>query len=287
MMIPTRTIPCAALLLVVLAAFLTNGYGAQSAVPETFYSGLVDRTAPIWVSADLARTPDNQIDWKLFSSSERSSLRNALATQERLKATERIKSLRLSQALGREPVQDENCVTYQKTFYHLAGELEGPGFAGLVRSAQGIYSALITGLSQGFFLGSPATVLKLEITEAWKTDRELAPAKELFGVYPFARFAIGEGVFCSGVPGSLLQPKIGQRVIVFVTSKPIDRQQTLVWVEPDYLIAERGDGGVSLPRALKDDAELFPIQNLDEAEELVRRALSRPGNQHFGLESGQ
>lgn len=268
-----------------LAASLA--YGAGSAVPGIFYSGVADRVSPIWISADLARTPDNQIDWKLFSSEESASLRSKLAAQERVKAEERAKSLSLLQSLGREPVQDDNCVTYEKTFYHLGGELEGSGFDGLLRSAHGVYSATIAELSPGFFLGSPATVLKLEITQAWKAESGMAPAKELFGVYPFARFAIGEGVFCSGVPGRLPRPKIGQRVIVFITSKPLDRQQTLFWVEPNYMIAERGDGGVSLPPALKDDPELFPVQSLDEAEELLRRATGRSGGKLVGRESGQ
>lgn len=258
-----------------LAAGLSHGFGGESAVPETFYARVADRTSPIWVSIDLARTPGNQIDWKLFAPEERASLRSRLATQERLKAEERTKSLTLSQSLGREPLQDTNCITYEKTFYHLGEELKGSGFDGLVRSARGIYSATVTGLSQGFFLGSPATVLKLEVTQAWRTESGWAPPKDLFGVYPFARFAIGEGVFCSGVPGSLPQPRIGQRVIVFVTSKPIDREQSLLWVEPDYFIAEKSDGGVSLPPALKNDSELFPAQSLDEAEEVLRRALRR------------
>lgn len=262
-----------------LAGSLSDGFGAQSAVPESFYSGVADRGSPIWISADLARAQDNQIDWKLFSPDERTSLRKKLATQERVKSEEHIKSLSSFQSLGREPVQDENCITYESTFYHLGEELEGPGLSGLLRSARGVYSATVADLSQGFFLGSPATVLKLEITQDWKTEGGLAP-KELFGVYPFARFAIGEGVFCSGVPGKLLQPKIGQRVIVFFTSKPVDRQQTLFWVEPDFLIAERGDGGVSLPPALKDDPELFPVQSLEEAEELLRRALKRSGREN-------
>jgi hypothetical protein len=262
-----------------LAGSLSDGFGAQSAVPESFYSRVADHKSPIWISADLARAQDNQIDWKLFSPDERASLRNKLATQKRVKAEERIKSLSSFQSLGREPVQDDNCITYESAFHHLGEELEGPGLGGLLRSARGVYSATIADMSQGFFLGSPATVLKLEISEAWKTESGLAP-KELFGVYPFARFAIGEGVFCSGVPGKLLQPKIGQRVIVFFTSKPVDRQQALFWVEPDFLITERSDGGVSLPPALKNDPELFPVQSLDEAEELLRRALRLPGREN-------
>lgn len=262
-----------------MAAVLTGGYQAPKEIPDAFFSAVEERESPLWVSADLARTPQDEIDWKLFPSNESASLRRQLATQERLKAEEGARSLTALQVSGQQPVEDDNCVIYEKTFHHLSGELKTPGFQGLLASARGIYSASIRDISQGFFLGSPASVLKLEIDEVWKTDDGMPPAKELFAVYPYARFAVGDGVFCSGVPGSLLQPKTGQRLIVFVTSDPLDRQQTLVWVDPDYLIGERDDGGILLPHSLKNDRELFPVKSFVEVEKLLRSAsdhLRRP-----------
>ena len=257
------------------AASLTSGHSTRDSIPEVFYSSVADRRAPIWISADQARTSENQIEWRLFAPEERESLRHKVAAQENVKATERIKNLSALQVAGREPVGDENCITYEQAFHHLSGPVEGLGLEGLLRSAKGIYSASIGGFSQGFFLGSPASVLELRVNEVLKPADGMAPVHELFAVYPFARFAIGQGVFCSGVPGQIPQPKIGQQVIVFVTSERLDRQQSLVWVDPEYLIAEGEDGAVSLPRALKDDQEFFPVQSFQQAEKLLRLMILR------------
>lgn len=234
---PVRSLLIAALPVFGLATAFAGGHRAGTEIPDAFYSTVEEREAPLWVSAELARTPQNQIDWKLFPSNESASLRRQLAAQERLKAEEGPRSLTARQASGREPVEDDNCVLYEKSFHHLSGELTAPGFEGLLESARAIYSASIRDISQGFLLGSPASVLKLEIEEVWKAEDGLAPAKELFAVYPFARFAIGDGVFCSGAPEGLLRPKPGQRLIVFITSDPLDRDRTLVWVDPEHLIA--------------------------------------------------
>lgn len=259
-----------------IAAVFAGGFEAREETPGVFYSAVEERASPLWVSADLARTPQNQIDWKLFPPNESASLRRQLAVQERLKATEGARSLTAFQASGQEAVEDDNCVTYEKTFHHLSGELKAPGLQGLLASARGIYSASIVDISHGFFHGSPASVLKLDLGEIWKTDERLPVAEELFAVYPFARFAIGEGVFCSGVPGSLPQLEIGQRVIVFITSDPLDRQRTLVWADPEHLIVEMDDGGIFLPQALKNDIELFPVKSFGEVETLLRSASGNP-----------
>lgn len=264
---------------VAAALVAARGHLTQEAIPKTFDSAVSDREAPLWVAADLARTPENEIDLALFAPSERESLRRQLAAQERLRAVERPKDLSPLQKAGREPVSDANCVTYEKTFFHLSGERKAPGLEGLVESARGIYSATISDVSQGFFLGSPASVLRLDLTETWKTDGTVPPGGELFAVYPFARFAIGKGVFCSGMPESAVQPEAGQRVIVFVTSDPLDKERSLVWTDPEALIVEKAEGGVSMPRALKEDPELFPVQSFEEAVELLRRMLHRPNHQ--------
>lgn len=272
---PIRYALLAALPVLGMAASLTSGPSTQDSIPEVFYSSVADRQAPIWISADHARTSANQIQWKLFAPDERESLRHKLAAQERLKATEPIRGLSALQISGREPVGDDNCVTYEQAFLHLSGQIERPGLEGLLKSARGVYSASIEGFSQGFLLGSPASVLELRVNEVLKSEGGPVPVQELFAVYPFARFAIGQDVFCSGVPGKIPQPKIGQQVIVFVTSEPLDRQKTLVWADPEYFIAEEEGGAVSLPRALEGDPDLFPVQSFREAEELLRRALQR------------
>lgn len=241
---------------VFIVALPVLGIAADS-IPKTFDSAAQDREAPVWVSADLARTPDNQIDLKLFTPQEGEALRGKLAELK-----------------GK---GEGDCKVYEKTANPFAGEKKAAGFEGLVKSAKGIYSASITDLAQGFFLGSPASVLKLEVTKAWKTPSGEQP-KELFAVYPFARFAIGDGVFCSGEPGSLHEPKAGQKVILFVTSDPLDRQRTLVWADPESLISEGSDGKLSLPQSLRNDPELFPVRGLGGLEELLRWTLSQqPG----------
>lgn len=225
------------LLVAVLVPGAAVALSAADSIPQTFDAASRDLESPIWVSAELTRKKEQK---------------------------------------GKRPAVEGDCKVYEKTSYPLARERTGAGFEDMVRSARGIYSASITDLSQGLFLGKPASVLKLEITKVWKAPHGEAPAKELFAVYPFARFAIGEAVFCSGEPGSLHEPKAGQRVILFVTSEPVDRQRTLVWVDGESLISEDSNGKLSLPRSLQNDPELFPIRGVGGLEEILRWMLSRP-----------
>lgn len=227
--------------IILLVAVLVPGAAAAlfaaDSIPQTFDSAAQGLESPLWASADLTRKKEQK---------------------------------------GDRPVGEGDCKAYAKTSNPLAGERKGAGFEDLVRAARGIYSASITDLSQGFFLGNPASVLKLEIAKVWKASPGEAPAKELFAVYPFARFAIGEAVFCSGEPGSLHEPKTGQRVLLFVTSEPLDPQRTLVWVDSESLISEDGNGKLSLPRSFQNDPEFFPIRGLGGLEEIVKWMLSRP-----------
>ena len=255
------------------AGGLFMGSEAEKLIPDFFFSSVKDRESPIWVSAGQARTPDGHINWKLFSAAEQDSLRRTLISMERVRAQEQPKSLSLSQTSGNEQVRDENCALYQETFYHASEGPVAPGFIGLVKSARRILSGSVSGVSQGFFMGSPASILRLDVSQTWKADAGFPPG-DIYAVYPFARFAIGGDAFCAGSPGSVVPPRVGQRVLAFITSAPLGQKSTLTYIEPKMLIIEGPGGKVFLPRALRQDPELAPAQTFDEVEELLRRALA-------------
>jgi hypothetical protein len=245
-------------------------------VPELFYSSLQERPFPIWISAELARTSDDRVDWKLFSPVEQDSLRRTLAVQDKVRSQEPgVKHLSPSQRSGQDQVHDENCTIFQQPFYHFSEEAQEPGLTGLVKASHGIFSASITGISQGFFLGNPASVLRIDISEAWKTTAKLDPTGEIFLVIPFARFAIDDKAFCTGTPESSFRPQIGQRVTVFVTALPLDKDSSLLYADPNSIIAEQSDKTLFIPPGLKDDEELFPAKTLGELEEILRRVTRR------------
>jgi hypothetical protein len=98
----------------------------------------------------------------------------------------------------------------------------------------------IEGISQGFFDGLPSSLLRVKVTEAFRSSKEVAK-EEVLIPYPFARFKVGVSTFCGG-SATLYQPAIGDQVLVFIYDPPLDAARTLVYPRSPELFFQTAGG---------------------------------------------
>ena len=209
------------------------------------------RTEPVWVAAEAAATPNKELNWSLFTPSEAETLNQAKSSAE-------------CSTVFEAPVVERPNPKPNQTFKDLKD------------NAMGVYSGHVVNVIQGFFDGLPASLLHVEVENRLRSAKSVHQG-ELWVVYPYARFQIGDVKFCTGVE-SMDRPAMGDRILVFVYGPPLDAGRKLIVPEPQEIFFEKSEGGLRLPKELAGDAELGTARTLRQIERAL--AVQHEGREH-------
>jgi hypothetical protein len=115
----------------------------------------------------------------------------------------------------------------------------------------------------------------------------MADAPYVYVEYPVASFEVGGYRFCKKDSRWPEPPETGDRVMVFPYMPPKDEAGQVVAPFPDgfeVILERKGDGGLSLPKALRDDRDLIGVKRLETVRERVAEHLKKlPEPQPFGV----
>lgn len=232
--------------------------------PGVIYMMAGPRVDPVWVSAEEAT--DSQkggIRWELFSESDENSLRRFVAENKRRQ--ERQKSCEA-------PESGLDCPIFLAT---LDEERIDPkpnrSFGDLAKQSIAIYGGRIEGISQGFFEGLPSSLLRVKVTEVFRSS-DLVARTEVLIPYQFARFKIGESTFCGGSTDRY-QPAAGDRVLVFIYDAPLDADRSLVYPRSPEIFFQTAAGRLIIPELLKSDRDIAVAGDLQNLGKLLLRKV--------------
>jgi hypothetical protein len=239
---------------------------APPQAPDVVYMAAGPRTEPIWVAAEAAATPTKELNWGLFTPSEAETLGGVISKQRR-EATAKSSS-ECATVFGAPVVERVNPKPNQS-------------FKDLKTHAIGAYSGRVVNVTQGFFDGLPSSLLQVQVENRLRAANSVHQ-DELWVVYPYARFQVGDVKFCTGV-ASMDRPEIGDRILVFLYNPPLDAGRKLVVPEPQEIIFQKSQGGLRLPRELEGDAELGTARTLSQIERsLAAEFRPQPDRRHEG-----
>lgn len=232
--------------------------------PGVIYMKAGPRSTPVWISAEEAAAPEKSgLRWQLFSESDQGNLRRFLVESERLQKEQKSRGVRES---------DLDCPLFLSTPDE--GRIDpkpNRSFTDLAKQALAIYSGRIEGISQGFFDGLPSSLLRVKVTEAFRTS-ELVAREEVLIPYSFARFRAGASTYCGGSAG-MYQPARGDQVLVFIYDPPLNSARNLVYPRSPELFFESAAGRLIVPEPLKTDRDIAVSGSLESLKKFLRQGL--------------
>lgn len=222
-------------------------------MPAVLYSAAPSE-GEAWVSLAHALRHGASIDLSMFSGSARLTVESELRTVRRV-----------AKPCGEEPeiarwvdiptsVASADCPAVRVL------ALSPPEDVGVfVRGARAVVVGRVEGVAPGFALGADATLMKIRVQRALAGVDGSEPGDTVFVSMPYARFAVGDLVFCSGseLPGDYRVAE-GDGVLVLLRRSPIDEHGRLYVVamyEVAFFDAARGrlvlpaafGGGLGIP----------------------------------------
>lgn len=182
---------------------------------------------PLWVSLEEA-APAGQIRWELLPTAQQRQLRQTL-----------------SSAPPNEKGKTSCAVESATVGDYFSGN---PSFGELIHNSKVIYSGRILGLKQGFYRGSPSTLLEVAVTHAYKAPDELLSADRIYVAYPYAKINLEGKLICQRPQRGYAEPAAGGRILVFSFRNPAATADLPI-VEPmdEELFFETAAGESSVP----------------------------------------
>lgn len=232
--------------------------------PGVIYMKAGPRATPVWISAEEAASPETgSLRWQLFADYEENNLRRFMAENERFKEEQKSRGVQGS---------DLDCPLSLSTANEERMDPKpNRSFSQLAAQALAIYSGRIEGISQGFFDGLPSSLLKVRVTEAFRSSEKVARDRVLIP-YPFARFKVGALTFCGGSAGTY-PPAAGDQVLVFIYDPPLDASRTLIYPRSPELFVQTSAGRLIVPMPLKTDRDIAAAGSLEGLKKLLRQGL--------------
>lgn len=206
-----------------------------------------DTGEPLWVSAEAATGPDGQIDWSLLGEKARQAFdRFSQSPPIPYSVLERSPGTREMSTVAQEvKPSGETTLWYHYGFNSVdtpMGERWGT-LEELALKATVIYEGKVIGLSEGFFDGSPATLLTIRIESSLRSQGGHKAEGEVYLYYPEAKFSIGELNFWKSNPLYPPRPSLGDSLIIADDRPPADFEGSTVLPNPDGIFIESRTGG--------------------------------------------
>lgn len=141
--------------------------------------------------------------------------------------------------------------------------------ADLTTHAETIISGRVVAMRQGFFGGTPGSLLRLSKTDTFKGES----ADETYLFYPIARVQTDAGLICAKPLGNFIPPAIGDRLLAFsmVPSRRIEGRTILQVNTARELVHEPRQGTLQVPAALNSVA--VRGSRFDDVVQAVRESV--------------
>ncbi|HEV7672119.1 MAG TPA: hypothetical protein VGS22_26680 [Thermoanaerobaculia bacterium] len=238
------------------AAFSLNGQ-APSLIEPKFERR---QGPPLWVSAQEVSDPKEIIKLDLIDDFH---LRKSVEAQRLGKHTQ------IGDSVPTEKPEIASISRPDCTTETLSAELrggEGPSetLADLAEYSKSIVRGSIRSLDLGFASGEPSLLVGLEVSESIKGG---VLGSLIYIGYPVARFRIGSLIFCNAERG--FEPSLGDQVMLFDYTGPIDREGSFYSPRLDQLFFQSQSGQLFLPPHLKASSDLAPARSLGEVAKLL------------------
>jgi hypothetical protein len=228
-----------------LYLFVTTAFAST---PDFARSRANPNGIPLWIAADKAIDETGEIRAEYFYPHQ----------------LEDIEEMRKKNS-GRADCQAAAVLPYDT--HRKSGSLDE-----LTGSALTIATGTVVESRSGFYIGTPATLLAVRLTESIKTLGLLRPTDTVYLVVGDARIETKRGRICgtSYMGVTIPTPKPGDHILFFAFHEPGDEDLSIYHVDlRNQLVVER-DRKVHAPRSLEQ------LGNIDSLEVLVRTVGRSP-----------
>ena len=233
---------------------------SKSALPDEL-GGQTSTALPAWVSADRALDANgNPLPAKVGEHSV-TMLRQMKAMRER--------------ATPMEAARTDGCTSYM-TLPTPEHYRRNATLRDLTTEANDVIVGRVVARSEGFFRGSPASLLRVAVTKSHRTSDELRfRTQDVYLVYPHANIRIGGSLHCTRAPGMSFEPAAGDRVLIFKYLPSASRDAILIEADATREVIFENDGRLILSPKLAGDASLRGVATFDALSTLVGDAIAR------------
>lgn len=234
------------------------------------------RKAPAFVPADQVAQVQDPVAAELLEKGDKHSL-DWYREGYRREAGKAGKPARVSAAEGTtlppfSPIPLEECQVFVgPATTHWPNPKPHESFADLMTHAGAIFSGEIVGISQGFYFGSPASLLKVEVGKQLRSSTELTTPRHYYIVYPVAAFQIRGEPFCASSAIHTYRPEVGNRILVFDYYAPVDVDGVLISPVREALFFEDRGGSLVTPTRLRRDPALYRLDGFDALVDTVEQ----------------
>ncbi len=268
---PTKRLTAAGCVAITCFAMTAWSAGAQGqatskegpSTPSVLYSS-VAYPDPIWVSAAEMIKGSEGIQWELLGKNEAEVWRRSVPDLNHLGR----------KSVGIEEVDESDCKVLRVDSWPTVERSVEGDFRALVRESREVFAGTVVARTPGFVVGSPATVLKVDVTDGLRFERYIHDHSVLYVAYPQAYFSMRGLVVCGDHQKGAQLPEVGSRILVLSHYTPMDANYSLLQVSVQEVISGPETGTLNLPPNLKHSPELQGISSFDELLELVRRSLA-------------
>jgi hypothetical protein len=202
---------------------------------------------PIWVSASAAFAKTGELRPELFSR----------ADQVILKQNQKQNSIRCKAFLAPRPSEE----------FVAKDSLDA-----LVANSLSVVRARLVEREPGFYNGAPGTLFALRPAAFLKSYGRISFTAPLFLFVPEATIQTPNGLICARTFSDIPLPALGDEVVAFVTSDPIDAEQRILEDDTRKQLDESHEGRVFQPAATEVSSAGVPSSytNLDNLERAIR-----------------
>lgn len=243
---------CRVLVLLLGLSYMAPPNARAEGIPSILWSRH-DTSKAAWVSLERATLANGEIDWNLFG-----DLQSAILKR-------RVESHKGSGCVSIGSLQKESM---DARVAHNLRELAA--------SSRGIYRGTVVASEMGFADGDPATLLAVRVDKTIKPASEISSDGVLYVAYPVAEFSVGGVRLCKSDERLTAVPKIGDSILVFPLSGPLNEERNLIYPFQQEVMVQRHNGALEIPGKWRKD--LAKASNLREVESEVK-ALGKPSKE--------
>jgi hypothetical protein len=218
---------------------------------------------PLWISAEAVADEEKIIDLDRIDSL--GLTKNLGKQREELGGERPLEKFRV----GGKPVAVRIPLSECKRTLYVEDDRGGTDstatLSDLAANSESILWGTIRSIDLGFDSGVPASLLGVEVREA---IRGSAPQPLFYIAYPVARFKMGPFHFCNTRNG--YEPQLGDDVLLFDFTGPVDRDQILFAPRLDQILFQGQSGTLALPPQLTNDPDLKTLRSLPELVRLLQ-----------------
>ncbi len=257
---------CVAITFFVMTAWPAGAQGQATSKepPGVLYSSVSENPDPIWVSATQLTRGGGEIQWNLLGKNEAEEWQRTFPLLNRLETKE----------AGVEEVSKDNCAVNRVDSWPSVDRSIEDDFLALVATSREVFAGTVIAHTPGFLIGSPVTVLTVDVTESLRAEVPGHEHSTLYVAYPRAYFVMGGHVFCGKHQKGPDPPVVGSRILILSHWVHPNAGGSFMQVSVQEVFVAAEPGRLAVPLNLKDSAALQGVSSFDDLVEAVRRLLA-------------